>query len=75
MMAAPVIQTKETVKMEENNEKRTDWASDLINDLLTVTQSASEHLPEGFSFDGVSLQKQNKGSFNVTFSFKSDATR
>ena len=74
MMAAPAIQTKET-KMDDNNEKKTDWASDLINVLLTVTQEATAHLAEGFSFDGVSLQKQNKGAFSITFSFKSDAAR
>lgn len=59
-------------QMDKENEKNEqDWASQLINHLLTIVSVSAEKVPEGFTLDGVSMQRYAKGQFNITFSFKS----
>jgi len=58
-------------QMDKENEKNEqDWASQLINHLLTIVAVSSDKVPQGFSLNGVSMQKYAKDQFNVTFSFK-----
>lgn len=57
---------------QNNNEKR-DWASDLINHLLTVMESAKDHLPNGYSVDGLSYQSYGKDKFSINFQFNKKA--
>ena len=76
MMAAPIPKAKKGKHMQENkqnnNEKR-DWASDLINHLLTVMESAKDHLPNGYSVDGLSYQSYGKDKFSINFQFNKKA--
>ncbi len=55
--------------MDKNTEQKKDWASDLINYLLTVVEEAQEQLPDGFSIEGMSVQKYDHERFAINFSF------
>lgn len=55
--------------MDKNTEQKKDWASDLINYLLTVVEEAQEQLPDGFSIEGMSVQKYDRERFAINFSF------
>lgn len=56
--------------MAKNTEDRMDdWASPLINYLLTVVEEAQEQLPKGFSINGLSLQKHDEERVSINFSF------
>jgi len=50
-----------------------DWASGLINYLLTVVEEAQEQLPDGFAIEGLSVQKYDKERFSINFSFNKRA--
>ena len=53
----------------ENRNEKKDWASELINYLLTVVETAQEQLPNGYAIDGMSVQKYDKERFAINFSF------
>ena len=55
--------------MNQNTEKEKDWASELINHLLTVVEKAQDQLPQGFTLDGMSMQSYSQKKFSITFSF------
>ena len=53
----------------ENKTEKKDWASELINYLLTVVETAQEQLPNGYAIDGMSVQKYGKERFAINFQF------
>ena len=63
-----------TIQEERGMDKdKKDWASGLINYLLTVVEEAQEQLPDGFAIEGLSVQKYDKERFSINFSFNKRA--
>ena len=72
-MASPKSSGTGETHMTENKketEEKKDWASELINYLLTVVETAQEQLPQGYTINGLSMQKYDKERFDINFSFK-----
>ena len=71
-MASPKSSGTGETHMTENKketEEKKDWASELINYLLTVVETAQEQLPNGYAIDGLSVQKYDRQRFAINFSF------
>ena len=69
-MAAPRSSDTGEHTMDDRTEEKKDWASELINYLLTVVETAQEQLPQGYTINGLSMQKYDKERFDINFSFK-----
>lgn len=66
------MQTKEPAVKENFDKVAQDWASEVINTLLTVKQNSLD-IPKGYALTGVAIKEGiRKGDVEILFSFRKE---
>jgi len=66
------MQTKETAVKENFDNIAQNWASEVINTLLTVKQNSLD-IPKGYTLTGVAIKEGiRKGDVEILFSFRKE---